>query len=195
MPTLVATLGAANANSMLTVEQANTYFDNSLSGQAWAEFDDDTKARALIGASAALAGLFYWGDVVTAGQAMPFPRTYPGASDGTAIPREIVAATAEHALALAIANENGDSVTSTRMQMRAEGVTSYRNGDRAETFSPLSYTSTTGTLSQFSGAVQRSLSRWVRNTFPLDSGRYGYGSSNPGCGYDCNGLPWPQELL
>lgn len=48
MPTLVATVGSASANSYVTVTTADTYFDERLQASGWTGEDTDDKERALI---------------------------------------------------------------------------------------------------------------------------------------------------
>ena len=76
---LVATLGSSSANSYVSVADADAYFANLLSFDQWDGLgDEDTKARALITATAALDQLTFWGDAVTTTQALRFPRRYVG---------------------------------------------------------------------------------------------------------------------
>ena len=51
MPTLIATPGAPDANSYVTVEEADSYFDERLNASAWAAASPEDKARALIQAT------------------------------------------------------------------------------------------------------------------------------------------------
>jgi len=174
------------------VADADAYFANLLSFDQWDGLgDEDTKARALITATAALDQLTFWGDAVTTTQALRFPRRYVGVSDGTTIPRPIVAATCEHALALATKAAAGLIGESDRMAMRAEGVLSWTMGNRSESLAPLASSSVEAALTQFSGPVQRFLQGWVRGGFQLDSGRR---PQAPGGHYDAYGQWWPWEL-
>lgn len=193
MPTIIATLGAADANSLLTVAAADAYFDLGLGGGAWAELDDEDKQRALVSATRNFQAITWQGSPTTGIQALAFPRYYQGASDGTTIPANVLAALCEHALDLALTNAAGTLVDGTsRQQMRAEGVTSYRLGDRSETFSALSASTLSDVVESFSGRVQRLLQGWIRRTGQIDSGRRPY---YPGGNYDASGLWWPRELL
>lgn len=104
-PTLVSTLGSASANSYQAVADATTYFANTLFEAQWTALSADTKAQALITACTWLETLSYTGTRVSTTQALQWPReaTSSGGTtnDGTSIPKEIRAAQAELALALA----------------------------------------------------------------------------------------------
>lgn len=76
MPTLIATAGAADANSFVTVAAADTYLDGRLAVTAWTGATADDKARALISATATLDTLAYVGKRTTDTQALAWPRTY-----------------------------------------------------------------------------------------------------------------------
>lgn len=104
MATLVSTLGSSTANSYQSVAAATSYFANTLFDAAWTALTADTKAQALITATTWLETLTYTGDRVDNTQALSWPRTATSsagiANDGTTIPREILVAQAELALAL-----------------------------------------------------------------------------------------------
>lgn len=192
---LIATLSGADSNSLLSVDDANDYHDVQLSSGQWDALDPDTKARALISATRQLEELEYWGDKANPSQALAWPRYYLGVSDGQNTPPEILAACCEHALSLAIAAPKAQAGLSRRQRLRAEGVISMRLGDASESYAPLSQEfSTSGSLSQFSGRVQRLLSRWVRSAWPTDSGRRPTTGATATGSYDSNGRWWPTEL-
>lgn len=78
MPTLRSTAGASNANSFVSLTEADAYFDASLGNSAtWeAEDDDDQKARALIAATRDVSLMVFAGTRVTATQSLSWPREW-----------------------------------------------------------------------------------------------------------------------
>jgi hypothetical protein len=74
LPTLVTTIGATNANSYATVEEANAYFDDRLNSQSWTQAIADDKLRALIMAAARLNEENWRGERVNTNQALAWPR-------------------------------------------------------------------------------------------------------------------------
>ncbi len=74
MPTVIATVGAADANSFVTRAEADTYLDAQLNtSAAWTGTDD--KDRALIQATGILSALTDWiGTKLTTTQALAWPR-------------------------------------------------------------------------------------------------------------------------
>lgn len=182
-----AELGADDANSLLTVEAADAYFELGLGGTAWAALEPETKEQALVSATREFETLCWQGDKVTTTQALAFPRRWPGVSDGVTIPSKVAAALCEHALALATADPSG----SERMQMRAEGVLSWSQGNRAESLAPLSFAAQDASES-LSGKVVRLLRGWIRRGGTMDSGRR---PAYPAGNYDRFGQWWPTELM
>lgn len=73
MPTIIATAGAANANSYATVAEFFAYSDGRL-GIEWQTLTDPDVSRALIQATIELDGLDYIGDVATDTQSLKWPR-------------------------------------------------------------------------------------------------------------------------
>jgi hypothetical protein len=74
MITLVATPGAADANSYATVEEADAYYDSRLYADGWLA-SGVNKAAALAMASRLLDGFFTWtGDAATQRQSSRLPR-------------------------------------------------------------------------------------------------------------------------
>jgi hypothetical protein len=107
MPTVVATVGASNANSFATVAEGDLYCDARLNASAWTdEPDDDQKARALISATRELNTLAYRGYTVTDTQALLWPRGYATDPDSPiladfdtdVVPQRVIDATCELAL-------------------------------------------------------------------------------------------------
>jgi len=168
--TLIATVGGADSNSLVSLEYADAYFENQLHFDEWdAISDTDKKKRALITATSQFTELDWWGVPASDEQALPFPRIYRGVSDGQSNPKQILHACCEHALVLAT---TGGNEAGKRARLRAQGVLSYRIGDASETLAPLSTkTGTEEELAPYSGRVRRLLSSWVRSGWATDSGR------------------------
>lgn len=76
MTTIVATVGASNANSYVDLAFADAYFDARLGSSTWTDqSDDDVKASALIQATMVLDSLYDWnGWLATDTQALRWPR-------------------------------------------------------------------------------------------------------------------------
>lgn len=92
-PSLVATAGASNANSYLTIAGADSIANGMVGSLAWANATNDTKARALITATNGLETLSYIGQRTSTTQALSWPRTNAAcgdkAPDSEAVPREV----------------------------------------------------------------------------------------------------------
>lgn len=97
VPAIVATAGAGNANSYLTVAGANAIANGMIGTLAWSTATDDDKARALITATNGLETLSYIGTRATETQALSWPRSDVECGDkapaDTEIPREVELAT------------------------------------------------------------------------------------------------------
>lgn len=76
MPDIIATVGAVDANSLVTQDFCDEYFDERLNADAWTgESSDDTKARAMIMASRIVSAQGWMGTRVDDVQALALPRT------------------------------------------------------------------------------------------------------------------------
>lgn len=75
MPTVIATPGAANANSYITRAEGTTFADERLQASRWGSADDADKDRALIQATARLDLQKFVGWKTTTEQALKWPRT------------------------------------------------------------------------------------------------------------------------
>ena len=73
--TVIATAGASNANSYLTVAAGDALADDLLGTLAWTTATTDNKGRALIMATRYLDQLEWIGDRTTTTQALAWPRT------------------------------------------------------------------------------------------------------------------------
>jgi hypothetical protein len=101
---LIATPGAANANTYATLSEANTYHESHVASAAWDAATDDQKNRALVQATRELDAYLLWdGFASSTTQALAWPRT--GLSDpdtgasvsGTTLPDRLIYATSEQA--------------------------------------------------------------------------------------------------
>ena len=73
--TINATIKDANANSYVTLTEANTYFETVPDSSTWTNKTDDQKNRALISATRWIDTFVYQGDRCDENQALKFPRT------------------------------------------------------------------------------------------------------------------------
>jgi hypothetical protein len=103
-PTIVATAGAADANSYLTVAAADSIADGMVGTLAWSSASADNKAKALVTATNGLETLSWIGSRATTTQALAWPRADASCGDKTpsttTIPREVELATFDLANAL-----------------------------------------------------------------------------------------------
>ena len=72
--TINATVKDANANSYVTLTEANTYFETVPDSSTWTNKTADQKNRALISATRWIDSFVYYGDRCDDGQALKFPR-------------------------------------------------------------------------------------------------------------------------
>lgn len=98
-----ATPDGANANSYVTLAEANTYFDSRLYVDAWTNAnDDDIRNRALVSATRRLELEKYYGTKTTTTQALSFSRQGLEYLDGISldgiIPQQVKDAQCELAL-------------------------------------------------------------------------------------------------
>ena len=112
--TINATVKGENANSYVTLAEANDYFDTSPDSSTWTNKTDDQKKRSLISAARWIDTFVFYGDRCDDGQALKFPRNNYQV-DGvelacTKIPNNIKYA--QYELARALANDT-DAITGT----------------------------------------------------------------------------------
>lgn len=104
MPTLIATAGASNANSYLSVAGADSIADTMVGTLTWTTATSDNKIRALITATNGLETLKWIGSRATTTQALAWPRSDAECGDksytDSEIPRELELATFDLANAL-----------------------------------------------------------------------------------------------
>jgi len=72
--TIDATIKGANANSYVTLTEANSYFETVSSSSTWTDKTDDQKNRSLIESTRWIDTLVFYGDRCDSGQALKFPR-------------------------------------------------------------------------------------------------------------------------
>ena len=110
--TIDATIKGANANSYVTLTEANSYFETVPDSSTWTDKTDDQKNRSLISATRWIDGFVFYGDRCDSGQALKFPRNNYKIDNVeltcTTIPNNIKYAQFE--LARALANET-DAMT------------------------------------------------------------------------------------
>ncbi len=148
--TLDATVGGANSNSYLTVDEANAYFETRLASSAWEESDEQAKAlmmatrvldmmaqpykQYIAGARPYYLTRARWtGAPATTTQKLAWPRTGMFDANGnaiasTVIPQALKDATAELAMQLITADRTLDS------EVAVQGITSLKVGSISMTF-------------------------------------------------------------
>ena len=72
--TINATIKDANANSYVTLTEANSYFETVPDSSTWTNKTDDQKNRALISATRWIDSFVFYGDRCDESQALKFPR-------------------------------------------------------------------------------------------------------------------------
>ena len=112
--TINATIKDANANSYVTLTEANSYFETVPDSTTWDNKTVDQKNRSLIAATRWIDSFVYYGDRCDDGQALKFPRNNYQV-DGvelacSKIPNNIKYA--QYELARALANDT-DAITGT----------------------------------------------------------------------------------
>ena len=112
--TINATVKGANANSYVTLAEANTYFETVPDSTQWDNKTDDRKNRALIAATRWIDSFVYYGDRCDDGQALKFPRNNYQV-DGVELSCDLIPQNIKYAqfeLARALANDT-DAITGT----------------------------------------------------------------------------------
>ena len=107
--TLIATEGAANANSYLTLAEADSYLEAHLDASFWAALDDEAKKAALISATRELDLIEYAGRKATQAQSLQWPRISVVDRDGytiTGVPKLLKDATCEQVMHELTEDEN-----------------------------------------------------------------------------------------
>lgn len=103
-PTIVATAGAADANSYLSIAGADSIANGMVGTLSWATATSDNKAKALVTATNGMETLGWIGTRASTTQALAWPRADASCGDktitATEIPRELELATFDLANAL-----------------------------------------------------------------------------------------------
>src|SRR5690606_40361313 len=92
VPDLIATPGAPNANSYVTLEEADAYVA-ALAGpsaRAWEQLNEDAKKRALLTATRRLDQEEYAGRKASSTQALKWPRVGVRDEDGRTYPSDVI---------------------------------------------------------------------------------------------------------
>ncbi len=155
---VIATVGASDANSYLSVEDADTEFDSRLGVAAWSNASEDDKARALLTATRQIDSNRLAGWRVTSTQRLEFPRAQQ-VQPLNQIPPEVISATLDQALELLQA---AASTSPSRADLQAQGVVSFTTGSHSESF---------GSRSAYNGGLGAKaaahLVGWISRTGPL----------------------------
>ena len=102
--TIVATVGASNANSFVTLAEADSFMESRLNASSWeTDASTDDQNRALVEATRWLSALFWIGRRTTDTQALSWPRDFAFDPDSptnqffsnTVIPTDVKDATSE----------------------------------------------------------------------------------------------------
>lgn len=110
-------IGTATNNSYVTLAEANTYFEGVLNISDWVDATEDQQNRSLAQATARIDQEDFYGTIVSADQALEFPRTGLGNINGrpadNIIPKNIKTATYDLALYMLGTNmkQKGDDNT------------------------------------------------------------------------------------
>ncbi len=133
---IIATAGAADANSYVTMEEAEAYLATRFGGAVFAAADESDQEIALIQATRQIDRHRFHGRKNSVEQALEFPRAYPYTEPVTPseVPRKVKDACCEQALHLVAHKDAGGA--GKRQQLQAEGVQSFSVGDLSETFAP-----------------------------------------------------------
>ncbi len=131
---IIATPGAADANSYATVLEATAYNDSRLYASAWADAEPDDQIKALQQATRMIDSKYVWNGIATfETQALGFPRTglltrngYP--LNPNTIPQDLINATSEFARQLLATDKSADN------DIAVQGITSIKAGSVALTF-------------------------------------------------------------
>lgn len=131
---IIATPGAANANSYVTIDEADGYAASRFGTDAWAALSDADQEKALRQATREIDRCRFRGHKTYSRQALQFPRDYCSeeSADALEIPDAVQEACC--AQALWVAQHGATGGRSVRQQLQSEGVTSFRVGSTSETF-------------------------------------------------------------
>lgn len=128
-------------NSLVSLEDAQAYFDGSYfpeGSRAWDDLDPDDQARLLVTASRRLSGLPWTGAPLDAAQPLAFPRSYSSGEYGTFAPEGGTEDAEVPAWAVALVCETARWVWEEASRTLSDSdlglLTSFKAGDLAVTF-------------------------------------------------------------
>lgn len=144
------------ANTYVSRADATTYFEARLGASAWDDALEADQDKALVQATRAVESLTFKGRKSDVDQALAFPRCYPRDDRyyvrsrelqfddppyprmicEDAVPQVVIDAVCEEAMQL-LADITSDGDTNERLAMQAQGVTSWRADDIAESYGPV----------------------------------------------------------
>ncbi len=125
---LISTVGAADANSYVTVAEAEAYFGDRIHAEGWVGLSVNDKPKALVTASLQLDWYARWkGSKATTTQSMGFPRIgllLPDGTeyDSTVVPPEVKKAVFELALSSVDTDRTSDSDMAGLSEIKAGSV-------------------------------------------------------------------------
>jgi hypothetical protein len=162
MPEIIADAGDPAANSYLTLEEADELMDSVLEWKAWADFEDDDRARILISGSRLIDQYKPWGPKSDPEQRMAFPTDKdPDGSGGFKVFDEVKNALIEYCRHMS----RGDLLELKRLQ--AEGVTNSSTLGQSTTLSE--------DRSELPAGARRELDKaWTRHNSPQGGNGYPY---------------------
>lgn len=171
--TIVATAGASNANSYVTLADADAYMATRFE-TAWtaAAGSDETRKKALVQATRQLDQLAWQGVKMSATQALEWPRDVQEEASDT-IPPWLENACCEQALWILANSTTGGQ--DQRQELQAAGVTAYSIGGLSETFGA----GRSGHVSVLCPDARRYASGWLRMGSALAGSRDEVGRGRP----------------
>lgn len=169
--TIIATKGASNANSYVTLAEADAYFTARLDCAQWTDSSNDDKRRALIMATRAVDALTFKYARETTTQSLAFPRVgaptherhvlYGEDDVTTIIPTDVKNAVYEQALQILTSGAGGGG--GDLAELRKQGVKTQSIGDVTVQFSEGAKTIVSGPLQEeeLSQGVMAILKTWI----------------------------------
>ena len=128
MPTVITTIGAANANSYVSVAEGDTYHTERLHSATWTDADTTSKESAVIWATRILDNGMEWNGVkYQLDQGLRWPRSGAYDRDGdffevTELPNDLKDATAELARLLIASDRGADPGTKGFEQIKVGSI-------------------------------------------------------------------------
>ena len=125
-----------NVNSYITLAAADLLFADRPEAALWAAFSTEQKTQGLLTAFTALNALRYAGRPTSRTQPAPWPRVNLRTPDDQYLNGTTVPADVQRAQCLEALTRLQDLAANERQRLQAQGVTSIRLGDLAETYTP-----------------------------------------------------------